>query len=196
MNKQEFLALLRRELAPLSPTEIEERLSFYGEMIDDRMEEGLTEEEAVRSVGDVSAIVKDTVVEVPLAKVKKQKNTLRPWEIVLLILGAPLWLSLLLALFAVILSVYVSLWAVVISLWAVFASFIGSAVGVLLATPFLLIKGLTLPALALLGCALFLAGASVFLFALSKLSTKGLLLLTKKSTRGFKSLFQRKDGTR
>lgn len=40
----------------------------------------------------------------------------------LLILGAPLWLPLLIAAAAVLLSLYLSLWAIVIALWAVFAS--------------------------------------------------------------------------
>ena len=45
MRKQEFLAQLRKALSGLPQDEIEERLTFYGEMIDDRMEEGLSEEE-------------------------------------------------------------------------------------------------------------------------------------------------------
>ena len=47
MNKQEFLSQLRKGLAGLPQNDIEERLAFYGEMIDDRIEEGLSEEEAV-----------------------------------------------------------------------------------------------------------------------------------------------------
>lgn len=47
MNKQEFLVKLRKGLSGLPKEDIEERLTFYSEMIDDRMEEGLSEEEAV-----------------------------------------------------------------------------------------------------------------------------------------------------
>ena len=43
MNKQEFIALLRKGLSGLPQKELEERLTFYSEMIDDRIEEGLTE---------------------------------------------------------------------------------------------------------------------------------------------------------
>ena len=39
MTKQEFLAELRRGLSGLPQNDIEERLNFYSEMIDDRMEE-------------------------------------------------------------------------------------------------------------------------------------------------------------
>ena len=47
MNKQEFLDELRKGLCGLPSEDIEERINFYSEMIDDRMEEGLTEEESV-----------------------------------------------------------------------------------------------------------------------------------------------------
>ena len=38
MTKQEFLARLREGLRGLPEADIEERLTFYGEMLDDRME--------------------------------------------------------------------------------------------------------------------------------------------------------------
>ena len=51
MNKQEFLSRLRKQLKGLEDKE--ERITFYSEMIDDRMEEGLSEEEAVAAVGSL-----------------------------------------------------------------------------------------------------------------------------------------------
>ena len=56
MNKQEFLTELKKALSPLSKADLEERLSFYSEMIDDRMEEGLSEEEAVAAIGSPDEI--------------------------------------------------------------------------------------------------------------------------------------------
>lgn len=57
MTKQEFLAELRRGLSGLPQNDIEERLNFYSEMIDDRMEEGLSEQEAVDGIGSVDSVV-------------------------------------------------------------------------------------------------------------------------------------------
>ena len=45
MTKNEFISRLRARLSGLPKDEIRERLAFYGEMIDDRIEEGLSEEE-------------------------------------------------------------------------------------------------------------------------------------------------------
>lgn len=56
MNKHEFAAALRRELSALPHDEMTEQLNFYSEMIDDRMEEGMTEEEAVAGIGSVEGI--------------------------------------------------------------------------------------------------------------------------------------------
>ena len=50
MTKAEFLSVFKKKLSALPRKEREEGLSFYTEMIDDRMEEGLSEEEAVAEV--------------------------------------------------------------------------------------------------------------------------------------------------
>ena len=85
MSKQQFLAELRTALAGLPQDDIEERLNFYGEMIDDRMEEGLTESEALEGIGSVSDIAEQTLAEIPLTKLVKEriapKRSLRGWEI-------------------------------------------------------------------------------------------------------------------
>ena len=133
MNKQEFLAGLQKGLSGLPQEDVEERLTFYGEMLDDRMEEGLSEEEAVAAAGSVEEIVGQVVADIPLARIAKerirQKRRLKAGEIVLLMLGSPVWLSLGIAAAAVIFALYVSLWAVVVSLWAVFAALAVCAAG-------------------------------------------------------------------
>ena len=63
MTKKKFLESLGAELSRLPKREIEECLAFYGEMIDDRMEEGLSEAEAVMAVGDVKKIAKEKLGE-------------------------------------------------------------------------------------------------------------------------------------
>ena len=67
MNKIDFLNELENRLSGLPADEVGERLSFYGEMIDDRIEEGMTEEEAVASIGDVETVVNGIVSDIPLS---------------------------------------------------------------------------------------------------------------------------------
>ena len=197
MDKQEFLKQLRDRLLGLPQDELEERLGFYEEMIDDRMEEGVSEEEAVAAVGTVDEIFAQIVEEVPLSKLVKEtirpKRRMKAWETVLLILGSPLWLALLIALAAIVFSLYVSLWAVVVSLWAAVVSFGATALGSVLGGVGFVCGGFVLQGLALLGAAFLLAGVSVFGFYGCKSATKGAALLTQKILFGIKRLFIGKE---
>lgn len=65
MNKKEFLAALRAGLAGLPEADLQHWLDFYSEIIDDRMEEGMTEAEAVADVGPVHDIVVQILSEAP-----------------------------------------------------------------------------------------------------------------------------------
>ena len=105
MTKQQFMEQLRARLSGLPQCEVEERLTFYAEMIDDRMEEGLGEEEAVAQIGAIEEVASQITSNIPLSKIAKEKikgrRCLQTWEIVLLCVGAPIWLSLIIATFAV-----------------------------------------------------------------------------------------------
>ena len=56
MTRREFLNELYRRLGKMSREEAEQYLTYYAEMLADRMEEGMTEEEAVASMEDVETI--------------------------------------------------------------------------------------------------------------------------------------------
>ena len=113
MDRAEFLKTLYAGLSSLPDGERRKWRDFYAEMIDDRMEEGLSEQQAVAETGDPAAVIEQIYAETPLPVIIKQKikpkRSLRAWEIVLICLGAPVWAPLIIAVFAVILSVYISL---------------------------------------------------------------------------------------
>lgn len=56
MNRQTFIRELEQRLAALPEDERTKLVDYYAEMIDDRVEEGLSEEEAVAALGDVADI--------------------------------------------------------------------------------------------------------------------------------------------
>lgn len=194
MTKREFLSRLNEGLSGLPQEDAAGRLAFYSEMIDDRIEDGLSEEEAVAGIGPVEKIVAQIIEETPLTTLAKEKlrpkRRLRVWEIVLLVLGSPLWLSLLLAAFAVVLTVYLAIWVLVLSLWIVdlafFAAFLGGLIaGVLFFTGSGILSGLPV-----LGAGLVFAGLSIFLFFLCKETTKCAAVLTEKIGSKIKSSFK------
>ena len=193
MSKFEFLEKLKKGLTGLPESEIEERLNFYSEMIDDRIEEGLTEEEAVAQVGSIDEIISQVLSETPLSNLVKEKvkpkRALLGWEIALLIIGAPLWLSLLLAVFSIIFAIYITIWSVIVSLWAVGVSLAASSLGVIFTGGVLAVTGNPAVGLALVGASFTLAGLSIFWFLGCKLATQGCVILTKKILQGIKYLF-------
>ena len=198
MRKQEFIFELWKKLSDLPKGEVEERLSFYAEMIDDRMEEGLSEEEAVSAIGSPDEIAAQIMGDIPISKIVKEKiKTKRKpsvTEIVLLVIGFPLWFPLLIVVpFSVIFSLYVTPWSVVVSFWAVFASVVGSAVGALIGGIVFIAIGHVPVGIALIGASLICAGLSVFSFFGCKATTKGSVWLTKKSVLWTKNLFIGKE---
>lgn len=197
MNKQAFLEALREALEGFPREDTEERLNFYSEAIDDRMEEGQTEESAVAALGDVRDIAAQMMEETPLTRLVKEKmtprRTLRGWEIVLLVLGSPLWLSCVLTVAALVLSVYLVLWSLIVSLWIIEASLVFSALSFGFSAVVIACRGQLLTALALLGACMICAGVSVFLFDGCRLITKGLVLATKRVTAALKSLVMGKE---
>lgn len=116
---------------------MEEHLMFYSGLLDDQMEEGLSEEEAVAAAGPVEEIVRQTISDTPLTKIVKErirpKRRLHAGELVLLVLGAPIRLPLGFAAIAVFFALYVVLWSALVSLWAGFVSVGAGAVGGVLA---------------------------------------------------------------
>ncbi len=69
MNKQQFLAEVRSRINCLSKPDIDRSLDYCGEMIDDLMENGMSEEEAVAAMGTpeqtASDILSDSVGQPP-----------------------------------------------------------------------------------------------------------------------------------
>ena len=121
MNKQTFLSELRKRLAGLPKKELEERLAFYSEAIDDRIEDGLTEEQAVAGIGSLDEVVEQIMSEVRLPSLVKEKvkpkRSLMVWEIVLLVVTFPIWVSLLFVALVVLLSIYIVMLAFATALW-------------------------------------------------------------------------------
>ncbi len=58
MTKQDFLAALERALAKLPHAEAQQAIAFYDEAISDRVEDGMSENDAVASLGDVDEIAR------------------------------------------------------------------------------------------------------------------------------------------
>lgn len=193
MNKQEFLSELSKGLEGLSQSDIDKTLEYYSEMIDDRMEDGESEEAAVAGIGRPEDIARQVLLDTPLPRLVKAKakpsQAPRAWVIILLVLGSPVWLPLLFAVIITVASVFFAIWSVIASLY--FADFmIGiSSVASLAAFGAALASGSGTQAAMNIGAALICFGLSILMFfGINKLT--GLTVrLCRAILRGIKSVF-------
>ena len=197
MTKNDFCFVLSKKLSALPIEDFKQRWEFYSEIIDDYTEEGLSEEEAVEKLGSVDEIATQILSETPLSTIVKEKiknkRKMNAWEIVLLVLGFPVWFPILVSLFAIVFSIYMVLWSVITTFWAVFASFVATAIAVLLAGIVFIPLGLFTQGLLFIACSFVLTGLSIFCFFGCKYATKGLVLFTKKILLFIKHSFVNKE---
>lgn len=205
MTKEQFINKLNTELSFLSPEELESRLAFYSEMIDDRIEEGLSEEEAVAAIGSIVEIKAQLLSDVPQSlepstkkkpnndKAENKRGKLSAWAIVLIAVGSPLWIALGAVAFAIIVSAYAVIWSVAGSLWALPVSLAAACLGAIAVGVVTIVCGNALAGIALIGMAIACAGLSIFAgfgcFHLTRLA----VFISKAIARFIKSLFTGKE---
>ena len=191
MNKAEFTQQLSTSLIGLSQEDINRSVDYYTEMIDDRVEDGMTEEDAVAALGSIDEIRSKILEEVPISKIVKEKITpkrsLSAGEIILLILGSPLWLPLLLTGIIVCLVLYLTFWIIILSLYVVDLSVFVSGIAAFIAS-FIQPAGF-MPGLFFAGSGIALLGISILLFFGFNQITKGLLYISKRIILGIKKMF-------
>ena len=207
MNKQQFLAAIRDRLGALPPEDLESSLDYYREMIEDRMEEGMTEEEAVAAMGSADDIAAQVLAEtprpepvpelVPAREIEEEKPRVRRgWPIVLAVVGSPVWLPLLIAAVVILASVYIVIWSVLISLYAVDLSLAAGALAGIAGFGAMLFIRAPLQAVLHLGAGLLCAGLAVLLFFACNWLARMSIRLAGATVRGIKAIFVRKGGAK
>lgn len=191
MNKKQFLEELRSKLVGLPDEEIENRISFYEEMINDRIDEGKSEEEAISEIGTVDEVVREIAKDTPLVSLVKHKmkpkRRLRGWEVMLIIFSFPFWLPLVITAIALTFAAIVVLWSGAIAVYAtevsMIATFIWGTIGFI---------GSGMADTYYLGAALVGFGGMILMAFASYGITKGMCRLTRFMVIGIKSAFIRK----
>ena len=193
MNRIEYRAALESRLAAVPSAERAKQLDYYDEMICDRMEDGMTEEEAVAMLGDIDETAREIMSQYALPSPVSPAGADRPpapdkdnrggshlwlW-ITLAILGSPIWISLLAALITVIAALVIVIWSLVISAFAIFVSAAAvGVVGIVFGIGSLFTASASY-ALFVIGAALAAAAIALFAVPLVKLIFKGAVYLTK-----------------
>ena len=163
MTKKEFCDGLRQALHGLPQREIEQTLHYYTEIIADRMEEGMTEEQAVSKMEPMHVIARRVVADFRGSAAPRTRAKLSGLMIALLILGFPLWFPLLMTGFGLMVVALTLAWVLVLVFWVVCLGLFSGGMAAILG---LLIGNIHtgLPWLGQIGLGMAAMGLSVFLF--------------------------------
>lgn len=194
MNKTDFLVALRSKLGKLPGYEVEQSIAFYAEMIDDRMEDGMSEQDAVAALGPVQEIATHIITEMPpipkaIAKADTGSRTL---NIVLLAVFSPFWVPIALTLAITAFAIYLSIWLVILSLWLTIIALILCAPLGIAALIWCTFTGFPLSGLWIFGTGMTVAGIGLFAFLGMSEINKSLVQLTRSFSAWLKGLFTRK----
>jgi len=122
MNKKEFMTNLTQKLHRFHYKDVQDALSYYDEIIDDKIRDGMDEEQAVASLGNPKDIVAETASEMVAGN--KAKSPERGLFMLLATILSPV----LLPLFIAVVTLYFVIFVVWISLIIAFGA---SALGIL-----------------------------------------------------------------
>lgn len=193
MNKQEYLESIRSRISAMPADDVNRFMDYYSEMIDDRVEDGLSEEEAVADMGSPDAAVEQILEDMPLTKLVKEKikpkHELKAWEVVLIVLGSPVWIPLLITAAVLLLTLWIVAFALLISFYAVVLSFAVAGIGGLICTISLFIANSPYTAVLMLGAALIGIGIAILFVVSVKPVTVGIFKVCKASVNGIKRMF-------
>lgn len=200
MNKIEFLYALREALEENDIPNIDSMIEYYDEIICDRVEDGMSEEEAIASMDSIDTIIENAILEKPFSSIIKDKFIKKHtkakesghsvlWTI-LLVIGSPVWFPILLSLGIVAFCLYVVLWILAGVFFIVLGALALSSIACII-FPFTAFWGIaSFPSAMMgLGAALVLGGATILLFPSVTVISKRLTATVKKTFLSIKKLF-------
>ena len=204
MNREDFLSALSERIQALPTDEKNTVYEYYNEIILDKMDSGMDEAEVIAALGDIdeiaAKILSESAPEPETVKgdaapqgpqyppepgyyytqppmPPKRSTAAKVWIIIGLVLGSPIWLSLLLAFVAVVLSVAIA------SFWVAAAAVVLSGLLFFAASFLTLTQNV--------GLAFFQMGIGLVATALGVLMIIGMVALTQVSFRFLKWMFKK-----
>ena len=116
MNKIDFFKQIKESLKLFDQQEVNEIITYYEEIIADKVENGFTEEEAINSLGNVDSIINELKVNIVMKRSeKKSTNSLKNFTIILGICSTPILLPLGITFAVLFFSIFVILFSLIFS---------------------------------------------------------------------------------
>lgn len=204
MCRQEFLCSLNSILCNYPSNEVEKCLEYYNECISDRMENGMSEEEAVADLGDIYSIADNIKMEMPITTLVRQKVVAsRDSEesvpkkrsaprTVFMIIGIIFALPFIIAFLGIIFAVIVTLLALIPAFFCVTLALGISAVACLVAGIISIVMADSLSLFLYLGASLICASLTILFALITAWVTKGVKKATVGIIKGIKKMLIKK----
>ncbi|MGM9625143.1 MAG: DUF1700 domain-containing protein [Eubacteriales bacterium] len=188
MTKQDLLTAVcaHAQGSGIPQQELDKMLEYYAEMIDEAMEEGVSEEEAVAGLGSWSEIIgqinascgqsqTDPSDSLPAAApektgsdqteaqtpVRNGRVSLQIWALILLIITSPIWAVLILVLVCVLFAVVCTVVSVLFAAAVTAAALVIAAVVCIPAAVVILFRGSAVSCLVTLSCGMICFGCAM-----------------------------------
>lgn len=163
MDRSSLFATLSQRLQGLPEAEIKKVTDYYNEMIEDRMEDGYSEEDAIAALGPVDELVEHTLYDQSIphllrANVRPRGEGLSTGRILLLVLSSPIWLPILALAVALFIAAAAVLIAVVAAISGALLAMGVGAIASTISSVVYLVHGSVVPAIFAFGAALVMAG--------------------------------------
>ena len=198
MNKTEFLRELEKELKKINKKEYKNYISYYDELIEDYKEDGNSEDEAIEKIGNPKDIANNNIEELNNSAINSMTTSLKVVSIILIILGSPLWGTLVLCVLCLILSLFILIGCAYLLIWCI--PFMTAALGV--ASSFGGIISVVLSVFAIqdgihiflfqLGAGLLITGIGVLVSLFTLWISKKFINITKRFTKKIVELFEKR----
>lgn len=191
MNKGEFLRSLEKHLHPIGEQESRKYTEYYDEMIEDYQEDGYSEKEAVHQVGDPALIAQGIVTELGARQVEVPTVGEKMTRISILVLGFPLWGSILASVVLLIFSLYLVMWCIPLVTGTLMLSGLLGGLLSVIGSPFIYQDGLHV-VVTQLGIGVFLLGIGLLSGIATVFLTKVCVKVTVQSSHTFLGMFKKK----
>ncbi len=187
MTKSTFIDELRGLLESLNEDECNKFISYYEEIIEDYKESGLTEQEVIEKIGSPQSIANNILSEQDSININIPSFNSKILNMILLILGFPLWGSLLLTAVLLILSAYIIIWCIPFTTGVSSIAFFVASLVSIIGSPFMMADVLTV-GIVQLGLGITSVGISILLGLVTIYLSKKFIVITKQLTfKVFKS---------
>ncbi len=192
MTREQFCERLRQSLLGLPQVEISKTLNYYAEIIDDRMEEGMSEDAAVAGMEPVDMIAARVMADHQSSM--PPKRSLSGLQITLILLGFPLWFPLMVVAACLGVVILALMWVIVLAVWGICLGLFAGGVAAILNPGFVAVQAGDMNTMLRIGMSLAAVGLSVFVFYGARGAVALAAGATESLAKGIKGVLMKRGG--